>query len=1409
VNDVCASNSVSPESDIVNLAVSLGGFEHGSTQSALFLNVLRLRAKAPAIEQQRVAAYDLYQRIMQDEGQCLPDVEMSPPSTWVALSLAESCKFIIFTDASSITVNDLVMEKDCDIAPVQIWEWDHVYGLDGPTEVIAVLHGVLGTDAFSLMNKKLKDIADSAPGFKYLIRYMPMSKGDPLVTDTSLLQGFGISLDIKNMEYITVDDNKKEHQEVKENSKKPVDLKSPIGGLVFETIISKFPVRAEALKALHAEITEEHEINMQESNEIVQIPVWELGDISLQATARILSSTDPLAWWTDLTQNFPIRARNILKTKLSSQLRKQADFAKQLEMDTGSIRINGIRIDVSSESFNIFSVLKIIDDELENTKLIQDAGIDCTHLRYLSEIFGEGVDEDDQAVHILRDAGMRLDIKQQAKGSIFFLNNIEKDKKYDRWPLSFQYLLQRSAQLIPVRKNIYNIILVLDFRDALCRTALQDAINYLESGAPVRIGIVFTDNPTYEADPDICDSSCWTNLFLLAMKQKNRKHAINFLSLVADSGRAVSLVEAKEFFARAISEKSSGSKYDEMLQLAGTEDSNLKSTTYAMAAYVSNLGLMSGYWTLNGLVQTNLENFGGVSRGLLFQEQRILQFQVHFGKLTDEDEVLGFLLRESNRMTRFHPDIFKSVQDSTYAVVPLNEQLLGIKYLYHVADEPVITMWLLVDDFANPFALKAAAQFLLFLRLEPSHVRAVILPSSRFQKCSNIWKAIEDDGLKSLEYLESVSVCEEQLVDTNAIEFPKAMLGFKLYCNGRVFNADSWTSQDFVSLLELELEMRFEGAKEFIDRHPVEHPDVSDALLSTAGIAGVLAATERNWDDLDNPPLKELRLSVPSTLTRPQLFVSASVDPVSETSQRASTVLKFLHEELGAGLELLFLPNPSVSVFPISSFFRFVAGSESLAVFSRIPQKQLLTLKISTPEPWIVYPSNTHNLDTDNILLERESDDAQVEFELKSLLVTGHCNDIDTGSAPAGLQLLLSSKTLKKIEVGTIVMKNLGYLQMQANPGVWGLSLSPGISQDIYDIEQIGDEKLVLIRDFAGVAASIRVKKKRGFENVDLLESLQKEGDSKKSVEEKDTGLVNKLYSMTFGNSPPQEAPPAELETIHVFSLASGALYERFMRIMCVSVVKATRNPVKFWFIENFLSPEFKISMPILAKKFNFEYSLVTYKWPHWLRRQTEKQRIIWGYKILFLDVLFPLDIPKIIYVDSDQVVRADLKELWDMDLEGCAYGYTPFCDSRKETLGFQFWRSGYWKDHLRGRPYHISALYVVDLVKFRQMMVGDQLRAIYDQLSRDPNSLSNLDQDLPNFAQNQVPIFSLPQEWLWCESWCSDKSKAEAKTIDLCNNPLHKEPKLDMAKRVISGKYFPQSWIELDDEIKTIIQYN
>ena len=493
----------------------------------------------------------------------------------------------------------------------------------------------------------------------------------------------------------------------------------------------------------------------------------------------------------------------------------------------------------------------------------------------------------------------------------------------------------------------------------------------------------------------------------------------------------------------------------------------------------------------------------------------------------------------------------------------------------------------------------------------------------------------------------------------------------------------------------------------------------------------------------------------------------------------------------------------------------------------------------SPVEPWNVQQSYAVQ-DTDNLRCDVQagcSDEAQlggnatssdgryltrVEYGLKSLLVFGQCYE-PNGRPPNGLMLTLSKsgtqalspeaeeKAGQGVEVGmdgtisegrqldhkasdvtspysdTLVMKNVGYWQLHAAPGDWSLQIAENSKgAEIFDIVEgnfragqltvntdvaMSAKKRIVLKDFVNKGELLLVKRRPGNEKASLFHDEKDESDAD--------------------------------ETINVFSLATGHLYERFLKIMMLSVTKRTSRKVKFWLFENFLSPSFKESAQAMAKRIGSEVEFVTYKWPEWLRGQSEKQRIIWGYKILFLDVLFPLNVKKIIYVDADQVLRGDLAELWDMDLQGAPYGYTPMCSSRETTLGYQFWREGFWKTHLRDKPYHISALYVVDLELFRKTHVGDKLRATYQQLSADPNSLANLDQDLPNYAQHQVPIFSLPQDWLWCESWCSDETKATSKTIDLCNNPMHKEPKVSMAKRIISGPLFNESWVELDEEVE------
>ncbi len=48
-------------------------------------------------------------------------------------------------------------------------------------------------------------------------------------------------------------------------------------------------------------------------------------------------------------------------------------------------------------------------------------------------------------------------------------------------------------------------------------------------------------------------------------------------------------------------------------------------------------------------------------------------------------------------------------------------------------------------------------------------------------------------------------------------------------------------------------------------------------------------------------------------------------------------------------------------------------------------------------------------------------------------------------------------------------------------------------------------------------------------------------------------------------------------QVLNIFTLASGHLYERLLRIMMLSVLKHTNSKVKFWFLKNYLSPTFKV----------------------------------------------------------------------------------------------------------------------------------------------------------------------------------------------------------------------------------------
>ncbi|KAM9804857.1 UDP-glucose:glycoprotein glucosyltransferase 2 [Neosynchiropus ocellatus] len=664
--------------------------------------------------------------------------------------------------------------------------------------------------------------------------------------------------------------------------------------------------------------------------------------------------------------------------------------------------------------------------------------------------------------------------------------------------------------------------------------------------------------------------------------------------------------------------------------------------------------------------------------------------------------------------------------------------------------------------------------------------------------------------------------------------------------NGRIIGLleepEEFTVEDFQLLEKITRQSAAEKVQAKVKMMGRKPQQASDLIMKVDALLAAAPKGEAR-KDVRLTKVNHSVLHLPPRENEVYYDVVAVVDPLTRQAQKMSHLLIVLSQVVNVRLQIFMNCRGKLSEMPLQSFYSFVLESDvvflandsvspgPLARFTELPESPLLTLNMITPEGWMVQAvSSPHDLD--NIHLQDVSGVVAAEYELEHLLVEGHCFDLSTGQPPRGLQFTLGTSQ-EPLMYDTIVMANLGYFQLKANPGAWSLRLRQGRSEDIYDVlshdgtdsPADASDVVVLLKSFHSKIIKVRVQKKADKMNEDLLsETSESKGlwDSLSRSSLSSTGSRVRYYavrsslaknmcfcsvwstferSITGGGSKKKDGEQKKEDVLNVFSVASGHLYERFLRIMMLSVLRNTKTPVKFWFLKNYLSPSFKETIPHMARTYGFRYELVQYNWPRWLHQQTEKQRIIWGYKILFLDVLFPLAVDKIIFVDADQIVRADLKELRDLDLEGAPYGYTPFCDSRKDMDGYRFWKSGYWASHLAHRKYHISALYVVDLKKFRKIAAGDRLRGQYQALSQDPNSLSNLDQDLPNNMIHQVSIKSLPQEWLWCETWCDDASKLTAKTIDLCNNPRTKEPKLTAAARIVP------EWVQYDGEIKELLR--
>jgi len=354
------------------------------------------------------------------------------------------------------------------------------------------------------------------------------------------------------------------------------------------------------------------------------------------------------------------------------------------------------------------------------------------------------------------------------------------------------------------------------------------------------------------------------------------------------------------------------------------------------------------------------------------------------------------------------------------------------------------------------------------------------------------------------------------------------------------------------------------------------------------------------------------------------LLIQGVANPLTKSTQQLSGVLEFLRHSIGPDVALLLNPAREYADLPLKHFYRYVTpdtstidGKPSLspaATFPALPLHKTLTLGMDVPEAWLVEPVVALH-DLDNLRLEELPAGlrfAEAIFELEALLVTGMCVDAAAAEAsmrdqvhPRGVQLQLGTEE-EPARVDTLVMANLGYFQLKASPGVWNLRLAPGRSQDLYAVAAAsgttGDSQQVAMAgqtlQSAGGAGFVPVAV-TSFSGKDMLLLLRKHADRMdEDVLDASTLSASKesgsMWSTFVGKKAPSLPAPAAVsaddDTIHVFTVASGHMYERLQKIMILSAIKRTKSKVKFWFIKNYMSPQMKDFVPVMARQYGFDF---------------------------------------------------------------------------------------------------------------------------------------------------------------------------------------------------------------------------
>jgi hypothetical protein len=493
-----------------------------SRERSLLSYGLALRAYSPLCELHRVLARDLLMASMSD-------VIIHPNTTvdaFVHVILDE--EDVLITNPEQISQR--LGQENIEISSINLLPGEVAWPQGEQLKPTVALYANMASPAFVTLYRSLQQYTDVS----FVVRHIGDAFYESGRTKSSptVLQGYGVRLDIRNVEYRVFDER---------GGDKEADDKALMVNVTSldETIEHQFlaGVNPAAWKDaneidkldLQAKLWKIHEARQLQSQRIP--PQWQRRQLSLQAASAISSSAendesaDPLLILQDISQNLPSVASTLVHLDVSSPelIELAGAMEKLLPSKRGALLfVNGRRIPIDRPSFNVFELFHLIKQEQKELISLREK-LQVLPKRAMRGIHSAWTMGGDALIASVEnhtggepstnsaDRVVRVDVGRGWRGAILYVNDIEKDSQYAAWPRQVQQMLfsMQFGVAPTVRRNMFTFLAVMDPIDDLAseNAAFMLGLQLMQSSYPARLGVLLVN----DGDLDSCAEWVQTN----------------------------------------------------------------------------------------------------------------------------------------------------------------------------------------------------------------------------------------------------------------------------------------------------------------------------------------------------------------------------------------------------------------------------------------------------------------------------------------------------------------------------------------------------------------------------------------------------------------------------------------------------------------------------------------------------------------------------------------------------------------------------------------------------------------------------------------------------------------------------------------------------------------------------------